>query len=386
MMDRGIMPLRAGNNHGADATFVVGLPRIPNCGQHAGPRHAILGTFEYQLEGDPMRIESSVTSVSWIPSEAMTGPLRVPVDLGIGHYDDPLPDHIDDLEALRLADRFRFANDLRAWIDVEDGRVVDAGYSGRGHIGSTTVALGVGHITIPAVAFPDIRREPVITATTATFTQTTGGRTGAPLPRRINRPPFLKITAPTVWTTLTLTLRADGSHDFEVTGASKMPRHWIYDGNFDLIAKSGLIDFKDWTRESFGDNTPWGNADSPAIVTAVETELERQLSAHIMRDGKKPQILKLPEADTLVNQGDPGEELYLLLDGVLTVEVDGKAVAELGPGSIIGERAILEGGSRTSTLRARTPAKLAVARASDIQPEALQELAAKHRREEAQGA
>ena len=28
-----------------------------------------------------MRIESSVTSVSWIPSEAMSGPLRVPVDL-----------------------------------------------------------------------------------------------------------------------------------------------------------------------------------------------------------------------------------------------------------------------------------------------------------------
>ena len=38
-----------------------------------------------------MRIESSVTSISWIPSEAMTGPLRVPVDLGIGHYDDPPP-------------------------------------------------------------------------------------------------------------------------------------------------------------------------------------------------------------------------------------------------------------------------------------------------------
>ena len=51
-----------------------------------------------------MRIEKSVTSVSWIPSEAMTGLLRVPVDLGIGHYDDPLPDHIDDLEALRRTD------------------------------------------------------------------------------------------------------------------------------------------------------------------------------------------------------------------------------------------------------------------------------------------
>ena len=225
-----------------------------------------------------MRIESSVTSVSWIPSEAMTGPLRVPVDLGIGHYDDPLPDHIDDLEALRVADRFRFANELRAWIEVADGRVVDAGYSGKGHMGSTTVALGVGSITIPAVSFPDLRSEPIITATTATFSQTTGGRTGAPLPRRINRPPFLKIVAPTVWTTLSLTLRADGSHDHAVVGASKMPRHWIYDVASDLVAMSGMIDFKGWTQESFGDNTPWGDTDSPVIVTAVESELERQLS------------------------------------------------------------------------------------------------------------
>ncbi len=330
-----------------------------------------------------MRIEESVTSVSWIPSEAMTGPLRVPVDLGLGHYDDPLPDHIDDLEALRRADRFRFANDLRAWIDVEDGRVVDAGYSGGGHIGATTVALGVGSITIPAVSFPDIQRDPVITATSATFSQTTGGRTGAPLPRRLNRPPFLKVTAPTVWTTLSLTIRADGSHDFEMTGASKMPRHWIYNDTFDLVAKSGMIDFKAWTQESFGDNTPWGDADSPAIVTAVESGLERQLSAHIMRDGKKPRFRKLAYGETLVMQGDPGHELFLLLDGVLVVEVDNEAVAEVGPGSILGERASIEGGNRTSTLRAATPVRVAVAAASDIRPDALQELATHHRREEA---
>ncbi len=50
-----------------------------------------------------MRIESSVTSVSWIPSEAKSGMFRMPMDLGIGHYDDPLPDVLDDLEALRAA-------------------------------------------------------------------------------------------------------------------------------------------------------------------------------------------------------------------------------------------------------------------------------------------
>jgi len=314
----------------------------------------------------------------------MSGPLRVPVDLGVGHYDDPLPDHIDDLEALRGADRFRFANELAAWIDVEDGRVVDAGYSGGGHMGATTVALGLGSITIPAVSFQDIQRDPAITATTATFTQTTGGRTGAPLPRRISRPPFVRITAPTVWTTLSLTIRADGSHEWEVIGASKMPRHWIYDDNSDLAAKSGMIDFKGWTQESFGDNTPWGDADSPAIVTAVETELERRLSIQIMREGRKPRLRKLAEGETLVTQGDPGTDLFLLLDGVLAVEVDGETVAELGPGSIVGERALIEGGTRTSTLRARTRAKVAVAAAQDIQPAALHELATHHRREEAE--
>ncbi len=329
-----------------------------------------------------MRIESSVTSISWIPSEAMSGPLRVPIDVGIGHYDDPLPDHIDDLEALRKADRFRFANVLRAWIQLEGDRIVDYGHAGRGHMGATTLSLGAGHVTIPAVAFPDLRKEPTTSDTSVTFTQTAGGRTGAPLPRRLNRPPFLKITAPTVWTSLSLTLHADGRHNFEVTGASKMPRHWIYDDDGNLVAKSGMIDFKGWTQESFGDNTPWGDADSPAIVTAVETALERELSTQIMRGGAKPSIRKLAEGERLVSQGQAGDELFLLLDGVLTVEVDDKEVAEVGPGAVLGERAALEGGLRTSTLTARTPVKVAVARASEIKPEALQELAGHHRREE----
>jgi hypothetical protein len=77
--------------------------------------------------GSIMRIESSVTSVSWIPSEAITGLAKRPFEAGITHYDDPPPDVVDDLEALRVADRFRFANELRAWIDVEDGKVVDYG-------------------------------------------------------------------------------------------------------------------------------------------------------------------------------------------------------------------------------------------------------------------
>jgi CRP-like cAMP-binding protein len=86
--------------------------------------------------------------------------------------------------------------------------------------------------------------------------------------------------------------------------------------------------------------------------------------------------------DTLVEQGDAGDELYLLLDGVLAAEVDGETVAEVGPGAILGERAVVEGGKRTATLRAVTAAKVVAVPADQIEPTALEELAGAHRREE----
>ena len=77
--------------------------------------------------------------------------------------------------------------------------------------------------------------------------------------------------------------------------------------------------------------------------------------------------------------------MYVLLDGVLSVEVDGAAVAQVGPGAVLGERALLEGGRRTATLRAMTAVqgrrRVTVPSSS---PEMLSELAAGHRREGAQ--
>lgn len=329
-----------------------------------------------------MRIESSVTSISWIPSEAIKGMTKLPFSLGVAHYDDPPPEAIEDLEALRAADRFRFANHLRAWVDVEGGRVTGAGYGGGGMIGATTIRLGSRDLTVQAVALPDIRHEPQEIEDGVRFVQTAGGRTGVPAPRRVRRPPFVQISAPLAWTTLALTVYTDGRSEFEVVGASPFPRHWIYDASGKLAAKSGLIDFTDWYRKAFGKHSPWGDQDSPALVTAVETALERELSAHIMRGGQKPEIRRVKRGKTLTEQGQPGEELYLLLDGVLAVEVGGEKLAEVGPGSILGERAILEGGIRTSTLRAITPSKVAVARGDQLDPGALAEISKGHRRED----
>ena len=326
-----------------------------------------------------MRIESSVTSISWIPSEAIIGMTKLPFAMGVAHYDEPPPDVIEDLGALQAADRFRFANELRGWIDVVDDQIIDYGFSGSGRIGATTLKLGAHDMTLAATPLPDLRSDPHLSVDSVTFSQTAGGQTGAPAPRRVSHPPFVKVQAPIAWTTLELTIKTDGTSVGRLKGGSPFPRHWIYDGQGQLIEKSGLIEFKSWYRTAFGKHSPWGDEESPAFATAVESALERQLSSQMMRRGEAPKIKKLAKGKTLVKQGDTGKELFLILDGVISIEVDGEAVAEFGPGAVLGERALIEDhGTRTATMRASTKCKVAAATRHDIAPEALAELRATH--------
>ena len=338
-----------------------------------------------------MRIERSITTVSWIPSDLLEGMGKMATRMKLAHHDPPPPDSLGSdphqmIEELRLSDRFRFANELRAFIDVDDdGTITDFGYCGGGMIGATTIGLGVGSITIPAVKLADRCNEPVVAATAVTFSQSVGGRTGAPMPRAVKHPPFIQYHAPIVWTTLELTIHTDGTCESAMVGASGFPRHWVFDDGGGLVAKSSVAEYKKWMAESFGRRTPWGDEDSPALVTEVETLLERELQESIMRGDKKPDIRRVKEGKTLVQQGSASDELYLLLNGVLVVEVDGEKLAELGPGAVFGERAALEGGTRTATLRAVTDCKVAVAPADRIDLDKLTALATGHRREEARG-
>jgi len=329
-----------------------------------------------------MRIESTITSLSWIPSEAIQGMTKLPFQMGVAHYDEEPPVHLDDLVALRDADRFRFANRLTAWIEVEDGRIVGHGQDGGGVIGSTTMRLGRRSATFAAVSLPDRRPEPEVGDGWVRFTQSAGGRTGVPAPRRVNHPPFVQAVAPLAWSTLSLTLHADGRVEPALVGASPFPRHWVYGDDGELVAKTGLVDFKSWYRTAFGSHSPWGDEDSPALVTEVETALERMLVGEIMHGGAKPRIRRLKADAVLVEQGSAGEDLYLLLDGVLRVEVDGEPLAELGPGALLGERAALEGGVRTATLRAVTRCTVACAPAASIDAEHRVAVSEGHRRED----
>jgi len=330
-----------------------------------------------------MRIESSVTSISWIPSAAVAGVTRIPFEAGVTHYDDPPPDEWKDLDSVVGAEGARFSNDLRAWIEVEDGKITGYEQAGGGRVSNTRMRLAGMRVQVEPVVYPELRPEPMVGEDFVRFIQTTGGQPGMTVPRLVKDAPFVTVRGPSVWTTLALTLYTDGSTGHELVGASPFPRHWIYDADGKLAGKSALIDFKTWYRTATLANSPWHLQENEVLAAEAETPLERRLSRVIMRGhGPQPRVTKVKAGDTIFAEGEAADEIVLLLDGMVEVDVGGTALASLGPGSVLGERASLEQGQRTATVRAVTNCRLVSYLAADLSPEDLHELATGHHRED----
>jgi hypothetical protein len=334
-----------------------------------------------------MRVEAKVTSISWIPSEAVSGPMKAGFATGVSHYDPPPPAHIDadGLRVLRDADAFRFANVLAVSAEFHGDRVVAHDHTGGLVMGATTIRLGPVDASFAAVPMPELTYAPQVGEGYVSYTQTVGGRTALPIPRTISKPPYVRLHAPLVWTTLRLTVYADGHSLQEVLGASPFPRHWVYDSAGELTHKAGVADWNRWLGQPSWSATPWGAEDSEVVVAEAESALERELSGLLMHGARKPRMRRLEAGAVLARQGEPGDSLFLVLDGVLDVQVDGRSLGDLGPGAVLGERAVLEGSTRTATLVARTPLRVAEAPVDTLDPAALAELANGHRRELAGG-
>jgi CRP-like cAMP-binding protein len=80
--------------------------------------------------------------------------------------------------------------------------------------------------------------------------------------------------------------------------------------------------------------------------------------------------------ETLIQQGKPGQDLFVVLDGVFDVEIDGEIVAQVGSGAVLGERAVLGDRRRTATLRAVRSSRLAVIGSDQISRPNLVEISA----------
>src|SRR5438105_2781904 len=64
--------------------------------------------------------------------------------------------------------------------------------------------------------------------------------------------------------------------------------------------------------------------------------------------------LTVPPGHVLTDQGQTGREAYVIVDGSATVRRNGKKVATLGPGDVVGELSLLDHGPRTATVTSDT--------------------------------
>jgi CRP-like cAMP-binding protein len=76
--------------------------------------------------------------------------------------------------------------------------------------------------------------------------------------------------------------------------------------------------------------------------------------------GKASDEIAVPAGKVLCEQGKPGFEFYLILDGTASVKRNGKKVASLEPGRYFGELSLLTRFPRNATVTADTPMELLV--------------------------
>lgn len=76
--------------------------------------------------------------------------------------------------------------------------------------------------------------------------------------------------------------------------------------------------------------------------------------------GKASDEIAVPAGKVLCEQGKPGFEFYLILDGEASVRRNNKKIATLGPGQYFGELSLLTRYPRNATVEANTAMELLV--------------------------
>lgn len=88
----------------------------------------------------------------------------------------------------------------------------------------------------------------------------------------------------------------------------------------------------------------------------AEVPLFAALNArHRRKVATAARIRRFSDGTLLVRAGQPGDALYVLLDGEVSVRPSGRPALTVGVGGFIGELALLDGGPRTATVVAKGP-------------------------------
>lgn len=67
----------------------------------------------------------------------------------------------------------------------------------------------------------------------------------------------------------------------------------------------------------------------------------------------------LQPGDALCHEGEKGDDLFIVIEGEFQVTVGGERLAEIGPGSVIGEMGLIQPRPRSATVEAIQPSRVA---------------------------
>ena len=78
-------------------------------------------------------------------------------------------------------------------------------------------------------------------------------------------------------------------------------------------------------------------------------------SKEIAQISARGRRVKLPQGWSPIWEDTPADKAYILLEGTVSVRRDGTEIAQLGPGDIVGEAAIVGHTLRTASIVSLTP-------------------------------
>lgn len=87
----------------------------------------------------------------------------------------------------------------------------------------------------------------------------------------------------------------------------------------------------------------------------MATFFEHFTPTEIARISGAGRRVKLPEGWSPIWEDTPADKAYIILSGTVSIRRDGTEIATLGPGDIVGEKAIMGGKLRSATVVAMTP-------------------------------
>lgn len=81
---------------------------------------------------------------------------------------------------------------------------------------------------------------------------------------------------------------------------------------------------------------------------------------HLKAIGKVVDVIDVPANKVLCHQGDRGTEMFVVVDGSVKVIRNKRKIADLGPGAVVGELAVIDGAERTATVTTTSETMLLV--------------------------